>query len=324
MCMRCADKQQTFRQDPPRNPTRSPYSSTSDMLNRVFNKALRIKFAERSAKAHDAHLYDYIRDHVAKDVCDRVDDLTSKDKRLILNLGTCSGLIGKNINPDRVDLLVECDISRGRIRRSRTLSTALAPKFSILHAQVDEEQIPFKPEQFDLAISCLDLHWVDDLVSTFTQVHKTLRENSPFIGSLLGGDTLHELRSSLQLAEMERLPLCSNHCAPKTTGQDVAGLLQATGYRLITVDITEMKIRYPSMFELMFDIQGMGESNCAVHGSSHMNRDVMQAAAAIYQKLYGSDSLEDGVPATFHVIHFIGWKNPTKSTPLRSGQQPSI
>lgn len=289
------------------------------MLNRVFDKARRIKFLERSAKAPDAHIYDYLRDHVAKDVCDRIDDLTSKDERAILNLGVCSGLIVKNINPKQVKFLVDCDISLARIHRSRTSNSMLMPKFPIVHVRADEELLPFKPQLFDLAVSCLNLHWVDDLAGTFRQVHTSLRDDSPFIGSLLGGDTLHELRSSLHLAEIERMSSCSNHCAPKTTGQDVAGLLQATGYKLITVDISEMKIRYPSIFELMFDLQGMGESNSAVHGSSHMSRDVIQAAAAIYQQLYGSDNIEAGVPATFQVIHFIGWKNPVKSTPLRSG-----
>ncbi|GLJ59499.1 hypothetical protein SUGI_1511210 [Cryptomeria japonica] len=145
-----------------------------------------------------------------------------------------------------------------------------------------------------------------------------LKDDSPFIAAVLGGDTLYELRSSLQLAELERLSGFSSHVSPKTTGQDIARLLQACGYKLITVDITDMKIRYPSMFELMFDIQGMGESNASIFGSKHMHKEVLQASAAIYQNLYGSGNIEEGVPATFQVIHFIGWKNPTKATSLRS------
>lgn len=64
------------------------------------------------------------------------------------------------------------------------------------------------------------------------------------------------------------------------------------------------------MFELMFDLQGMGENNASLIRSVHINREVLQSAAAIYQQNYGDRDLEQGVPATFQVINFIGWKNP--------------
>lgn len=291
-----------------------PSRCNSTVSGTVFDKSLRIKHLDRSAIASEAHIYDYLRDYAARDLTDRVEDLTSKDKRFVLSLSSCSGLVAKNINPDRVDTIVECDISRESLKRSRNSNKKLGHKLSIDYINSDEEIIPFKSDLFDIAISCLNLHWVNDLQSCFRQVRRALKDNSPFIGCLYGGDTLYELRSSLQLAELERLSGFSPHCAPKTTGQDLAGLLQSTGFGLITVDNSDIRIRYPSMFELMFDLQGMGESNSSIHGSRHMNRDVVQAAAAIYQQLYGTDNVDDGVPATFQVIHFIGWKNPVRST----------
>ena len=55
----------------------------------------------------------------------------------------------------------------------------------------------------------------------------------------------------------------------------------------------------------------MGENNCTWKRCSHLSRDVMLAASAIYQNVYGS---EDKVPATFQIIHFLAWK-PDKSQP---------
>lgn len=290
-------------------------AATSD----VFHKKLRIKHLDRSSIDKEAHVYDYIKDYVAKDVCDRIEDLKSSEKRLILNIGSCSGLVIKNLNPDRVSTLIQGDISRECLLRSRRLTSMLPPKFPVHYAEFDEEAVPLKDDSVDLVISCLNLHWVNDLVKSFRQIYNVLKSDSPFIGTIFGGDTLFELRSSLQLAELERLSGFSSHIAPKTTGQDVARLLQATGFKLITVDNSDLKIGYPSMYELMFDIQGMGENNASLLGSRHMHRDVLQAAAAIYQSLYGAkDDIEKGVPATFQIIHFIGWKNPTKATPLRN------
>lgn len=87
------------------------------------------------------------------------------------------------------------------------------------------------------------------------------------------------------------------------------------------------------MFELMKDLQGvyvyacprnlcthvtscdtpspgMGESNCAWTRPLLLRRDVMLAAAAIYKELYGNEEGEGsgGVPATFQLLYFIGWK----------------
>lgn len=284
----------------------------------VFNKKLHIKFLNRSSNAKDAHVYDYLRDHVAKDVCDRVKDLKFENNKLkIFNLSSCSGLITRHIDQDRVETFIQGDLSPESLKRCKKLNAMLPPKFPIKYLECDEESIPLESNSVDLVMSCLNLHWVNDLVSCFSQVYKTLKKDSAFIGALLGGDTLYELRSSLQLAELERLSGFSAHLAPKTTGQDIARLLQASGFQLITVDISEIRICYPSIYELMFDLKGMGESNASIIGSRHMHREVLQASAAIYQQLYGSVDIEQGVPATFQIIHFIGWKDPTKSTPIK-------
>lgn len=284
----------------------------------VFNKNLRIKHLDKSSMNEEAHVYDYLKDHVAKDICDRIDDLKHEEKKLILNIGSCSGLITKNLNPSRVEAFIQGDISIESIKRNRRLNSMFPPKYPVQYVKFDEESLPVKENSIDLVVSCLDLHWVNDLVSTLRQVHSVLKKDSAFIGTILGGDTLYELRSSLQLAELERLSGFSSHVSPKTTGQDIARLLQGTGFQLITVDISEVKICYPSIYELMFDLQGMGENNSSVFGSKHMNREVLQASAAIYQYLYGSEDIDKGVPATFQVIHFIGWKDPIKATQLKS------
>lgn len=52
------------------------------------------------------------------------------------------------------------------------------------------------------------LHWVNDLPGVLKEVLRVLKPDAPFIGVMFAGDTLYELRSSLQLAEMERCSVC--------------------------------------------------------------------------------------------------------------------
>lgn len=71
------------------------------------------------------------------------------------------------------------------------------------------------------------------------------------------------------------------------------------------------------MFELMWDLKGMGENNAAYNRPLHLGRDTLTAAAAIYEQLYRK---EKGVSATFEMIFFVGWKpGPNQPKPLERG-----
>ncbi|XP_062865736.1 arginine-hydroxylase NDUFAF5, mitochondrial isoform X5 [Trichomycterus rosablanca] len=135
---------------------------------------------------------------------------------------------------------------------------------------------------------------------------------------MVGGETLYELRCSLQLAELEREGGFAAHISPYTAVTDLGNLLGQAGFNMLTVDVDEIQVHYPSMFEVLCDLQGMGESNCAWNRKPLLHRDTMLAAAAVYKGMYGN---EDGsVPATFDVLFMIGWKpHESQAKPARRG-----
>lgn len=52
-----------------------------------------------------------------------------------------------------------------------------------------------------------------------------------------------------------------------TTGldpRDISNLMSRAGFSLLTVDVDEVKIRYPSMWELLDDLRDMGENNAII------------------------------------------------------------
>jgi NADH dehydrogenase [ubiquinone] 1 alpha subcomplex assembly factor 5 len=115
---------------------------------------------------------------------------------------------------------------------------------------------------------------------------------------MIGGDTLFELRSespfyplfiysrmnstSLQLAEVEREGGISPHVSPMTDTRDVSNLLGRAGFTLLTVDLDEVKVAYPTMWELMDDLRDMGENNAIIGRRNFIHRDTLSAASAIY------------------------------------------
>lgn len=65
-----------------------------------------------------------------------------------------------------------------------------------------------------MVVSNLSLHWVNNLPGCFDAIFKSLKPDGLFMATIFGGDTLHELRSSLQLAELERKGGLSAHISP--------------------------------------------------------------------------------------------------------------
>lgn len=112
-----------------------------------------------------------------------------------------------------------------------------------------------------MVISNLSLHWVNDLPGCFGAIMKGLKPDGVFIASMFGSDTLFELRSALQLAEVERKGGISAHISPFTQAADVGALLNQAGFKMLTIDTDELVIGYPSMFELMYDLKGANNTN---------------------------------------------------------------
>ena len=134
-----------------------------------------------------------------------------------------------------------------------------------------------------------------------------------------------ELRSSLQLAELERQGGFAPHVSPFVEVRDLGSLLNSNNFTLLTIDTDELTVRYPTIMPLLRDLKGMAENNAAINRKLHLGRETMFAANAIYQDLYGETttnseegSSETVLPATFQVYYWIGWKpDPKQPKPLK-------
>ena len=55
--------------------------------------------------------------------------------------------------------------------------------------------------------------------------------------------------------------------------QDLGGLLNRSGFTLLTIDSDEVGAAFPSIFHLMKDLRGMAENNATWSRSLHLRRD---------------------------------------------------
>uniref|UniRef100_A0A8D0H3U9 Arginine-hydroxylase NDUFAF5, mitochondrial n=1 Tax=Sphenodon punctatus TaxID=8508 RepID=A0A8D0H3U9_SPHPU len=264
-----------------------------------FDRELKRKQKNWAARQPEPERCEYLREEVGGRIADRVFDIT-RTFPLALDIGCGRGYIAQHLTKETIEKLFQTDIAENALRN--TMETEI-PTVSIV---ADEEFLPFKENTFDLVVSSLSLHWVNDLPRAFSEIHQVLKPDGVFIGAMFGGDTLYELRCSLQLAELEREGGFSPHISPFTAVSDLGHLLRRAGFNTLTVDTDEIQVRYPGMFEVMEDLQGMGESNCSWNRKPMLHRETMLAAAAVYKEMYGNN---DGtVPATFQIFYMIGWK----------------
>ena len=151
------------------------------------------------------------------------------------------------------------------------------------------------------------------------QIREALKPDGLFLGAMLGGATLIELRAALMTAELELLGGSGPRVSPFADAYDAAGLLQRAGFALPVADVDRVTVRYDHIFALMADLRAMGETSTLVEGAGRpLTRPVLARAAEVYaDKFAGPDGR---LVATFEILTLTGWApDASQPQPLRPG-----
>ncbi|NQV58290.1 MAG: methyltransferase domain-containing protein [Alphaproteobacteria bacterium] len=277
----------------------------------IFDRRAVRRHRDRAA----AGLADY--DFLLREVADRLADCLPDIKRSFptaLDLGCHGGQLSEVLaGRGGIEWLLQCDLSPAM------LAHASGPRLV-----ADEEALPFAEARFDLIISVLSLHWVNDLPGTLAQIRRALKPDGLFLAAMLGGGSLEELRQALLAAEIEVMGGASPRVSPFVDPHDAGALLQRAGFALPVVDTDQIVLSYADPFAMMAELRGLGENNAVAERQSHFTRRaVIQAGARHYHQSYGDS---DGrIPATFQIITLSGWApHDSQQQPLArgSGQMP--
>lgn len=256
----------------------------------------------RDRAAADLHRVVFLLEAAAGQLVDRLADTTRRFERALI-LGAHTGLVAP---------LLEASGKVGTIVSSDT-STSMAARATGMRVIADEEALPFADEAFDLIVSPLVLHWVNDLPGTLVQCRRCLRPDGLFLAAVLGGDTLVELRQAFLVAESEVTGGAAPRVAPFAAVSDLGGLLQRAGLALSVADSDRLTARYPDPFVLMREIRAMGAANVPAGGHVRpLRRDVLRRLAQVYGERFSDP---DGrIRATFEIVYLTGWA-PHESQP---------
>lgn len=271
----------------------------SDIL--VFNRQHLYQQRKRAKK--NFHQHSFLFDWASAQIIDRLRDI-KKDFPRAYGIGNrvAPGFWRDLAALKNIDELYTCGLTGGSV-------------------SADSEFLPFRENSADLVVSILDFHNVNDLPGTLHQIRKILRPDGLFIGCMFGGETLFELRETLMNAEINLANGASPRVAPFADKPQAGALLQRAGFALPVVDSEILRVSYQSLFNLMADLRGMGESNILHERRKNFTPSSLFLSAAEYYQSHFPDK-EDAarITASFEVIFMIGWApHDSQQKPLRRG-----
>jgi SAM-dependent methyltransferase len=273
----------------------------------IFDRSLLRRRRARIAKHNDGRpLPDFLLKRVAEDFAERL-AFIRREFPIAASVGDYGGLLAAEIG------------SLPTVGRMIDLEAPFSVRREGWNVVADEEALPFAPRSLDLVISGLSLQFVNDLPGTLVQINRALKPDGLFLGAILGGETLKELREAWILAEDELVGGASPRVAPFADVRDLGALLQRAGFALPVADNDVIEVTYGSPLALMQELKAMAASNPLVdRRRTPVTRSLLLRAAEIYQERFALPS--GRIPATFEIITLTGWvPHESQQKPLQPG-----
>jgi SAM-dependent methyltransferase len=275
----------------------------------IFDRALHSRHLNRAAASFSS--VNFLKRRTAEDLVDRLEAINRRYEAAA-DLGARDGVFARALSSSpaagKIGFLLQSDLSPAMVSRS-----------SGARLVADEERLPFAAGRLNLIVSSLALHWVNDLVGALIQIRMALAPDGLFMGAMLGGATLTELRGCLLTAEAELSGGAGPRISPFVDAADAAALLQRAGFALPVIDTDVVAVRYDHPLKLLADLRAMGETNALFdRPRTSLSRAILTRACEIYLERHsGADGR---VAATFEIITLTGWApHPDQQQPLRPG-----
>jgi malonyl-CoA O-methyltransferase len=270
----------------------------------VDRRQVRRNFA-RAAASYDSAAV--LQREVGSRMLERLDYMRVEPQRVLdLGCGTGASLTALHERYPKAQL-IGADLSdamlvagRGQRSRLRWLLPFLRGNKTPLVA-ADAAALPFKSGSTSMLWSNLMLHWLDDPLPVFREMHRVLEVDGLLMFSTFGPDTLKELRNSFGDGYVHTQRFGDMH--------DFGDMLIECGFADPVMDMEVLTMTYASLDDLFRDLRQSGAA-CAMQARRHslMGRAAWQEMRIAYEKLAHAGRL----PATFEVIYGHAWKTQSK------------
>lgn len=173
--------------------------------------------------------------------------------------------------------------------------------------EINEENFSHPEDSFELIISNLDFHYINDIPQYLIRIKNILKPGGIFIASFFGEENLSELAHVLHLTENEIYNGVSPRMPPTIDVKTAAALLQKAGFQNPISDFDRIEVEYSDPLNLLKDLKMMGQANIMHQRSRRFfTKTFLNKISENYRKLYGTANGK--VLANFEIVTICGSK----------------
>lgn len=242
-------------------------------MNQLFDRQLLRQNRARALKNYQDH--NFLVHEIANRIIENINNLNLEFEN-ILELGAMDGYLSSNLT------------AKNKVTG-------------------DDDNLNFEDESFDLVVSNLNMHFINDVPIFLMDVKRILKNDGIFIASFFGEENLSELAHVLHLVQNERFGGVSPMMPPTIDVKTAANLLQKAGFENPISDFDKVEVFYSDISNLFKDIKNMGQGN-VLHARSRrlFTKGFLQEICKKYFDEYADSSSKSR--ATFEVVTIMGKK----------------
>lgn len=255
-------------------------------MDASFNKKQQIHAFNRSASTlHEVRM---LHHEIGNRLLERLSFIKIHPKR-ILDIGAGLGEFTNALSKRYLEAqTIGLDIAKQRLFRAQKND-------SNPYICADVESLPIKDHSIDLVFSNLTLNFCSNLLTAFKHIRRILSEDGVFLFSMLGRDTLQEIRESWQAVDNEI------HIYDFEDMHHVGDALLQAGFQDPVMDMEHITLEYNNLQTLLSDIKKAG----ATHFSSNKMKGLLSRERYLkFLQTVTQKHLKEGkLPITFEIVY---------------------
>lgn len=259
------------------------------------DKPMVIKSFDRAAIHYEENAI--LQQTVAGRLLERLDLIKINPGRIV-DIGSGTGMTARVLGKKyKLAQVLQIDISGCMLRYSRQREKKFFSRQH--HIQADMENIPLRDNSVDLVFSSLTYQWCNNLDKAYSEVCRLLSSNGPFIFTMLGPDTLKELRSCWASVDDDM------HVNDFIDMHDVGDALGRAGFHDIVMDVEMITLEYADCIQLMRELKLVGAQNVNTYRQKNLTgKNKIQQVVSAYEQFRRNGAL----PATYEIVYGLAWK----------------
>jgi malonyl-CoA O-methyltransferase len=269
----------------------------------MIDKSRLRKAFNRSAATYDQ--YARIQAVVGGELIARIKGIALTPEKVI-DIGSGTGAVTLHLAslfPRAV--VFGCDIALAMAKRAGEKSREAGAK-SLHFAVADGGSLPFRDRQFDLTVSSLTYQWVDDLPGALREVSRILKPRGHFACTLLGKETMFELKSSYRNAQRKVGNGRPPHFHEFAEAGSILPMLEQSGFTNIHITKSIKKEYHPDIKSIFSTLKAIGAQNVSPAAPKGLGRkELFHWLTICYEENFKTSA---GLPLTYEIYYVTAQK----------------